>query len=408
MTRSLIFDRDIVIVGLQPWDVEIGSNCKNLALEFSQHNRVLYINAALDRRTIFTKKSNPKIKKRLAVVKGQKDGLIQVSENLWEFYPDRIMESINWIPFTSIFDWLNCLNNKRFANCIKEVIGRLNFKNVILFNDNDIFRSFYLKDLLKPSLSIYYSRDYLVGVNYWKRHGQRLEPELIAKSDICVANSSYLTNYCKKHNPSSYYVGQGCDLSDLLKKDSYNLPADIEHLSKPIIGYVGALQSIRIDLNIVEYIATQRPDWNVVLVGPEDNTFKKSKLHDVTNIIFCGAKDQEDLPSYINAFTVCINPQLLNELTLGNYPRKVDEYLAMGKPVVATKTDGMELFKDFTYLGRNKEDYVTLIEKAIQEDSSELQENRRKFASLHTWEQSAAEIYQAIQLKEQQCQSVLL
>ena len=33
--------RDIVITGLQPWDIQIGSNCKNLAVAFSKHNRVL-------------------------------------------------------------------------------------------------------------------------------------------------------------------------------------------------------------------------------------------------------------------------------------------------------------------------------------------------------------------------------
>jgi hypothetical protein len=34
----------------------------------------------------------------------------------------------------------------------------------------------------------------------------------------------------------------------------------------------------------------------------------------------------------------------LNETTKGNYPRKIDEYLAMGKPV-ATKTIAMDILK---------------------------------------------------------------
>lgn len=42
-------------------------------------------------------------------------------------------------------------------------------------------------------------------------------------------------------------------------------------------------------------------------------------------------------------FDVCMNPQLVNEITIGNYPRKVDEYLALGKPVIATKTLTMDL-----------------------------------------------------------------
>ena len=39
-SQDLITNRDIIIVGQQPWDVEIGSNCKDIAIEFSKYNRV--------------------------------------------------------------------------------------------------------------------------------------------------------------------------------------------------------------------------------------------------------------------------------------------------------------------------------------------------------------------------------
>ncbi|MEJ7660035.1 MAG: hypothetical protein WKG07_10665 [Hymenobacter sp.] len=42
--------------------------------------------------------------------------------------------------------------------------------------------------------------------------------------------------------------------------------------------------------------------------------------------------------------------RLLNDITIGNYPLKIDEYLAMGRPVVATRTRAMELFADHVYL----------------------------------------------------------
>ena len=103
-----------------------------------------------------------------------------------------------------------------------------------------------------------------------------------------------------------------------------------------------------------------------------------------------------DLPAYINAFDVCVNPQLLNEVTIGNYPRKIDEYLAVGKPVVATATDAMSVFSDHVYLGKGKEDYVRLIELALAENSPARSQARQSFASSHTWENSVGEIYRAI------------
>ena len=386
---------DIIITGQQAWDVEIGSNCKNIALEFSKNHRVLYVNSPLDRISLLKNGDDPKIVRRKKVVYGKADGLEEVQKNLWVLYPDKMIESINWLP-EMLFDILNKRNNQLFAGAIARAAKRLGFSEYIHFNDNDMFRSFFLKELLKPRLSIYYSRDYMLAVDYWRKHGARLEPQLIAKSDLCVANSTYLANYCAKYNPRSFYVGQGCDLDVFMVAGQSSGPADISTIARPRIGYVGALQSIRLDIELLEYIAKQRPDWNVVLVGPEDNEFLQSALHKLPNVIFTGPRNISDLPAYINAFDVCVNPQLLNEVTIGNYPRKIDEYLAVGKPVVATATDAMSVFAEHVYLGKGKEDYVRLIELALTENSVARTEARRSFASSHTWENSVGEIYNAI------------
>ncbi|MEG2402131.1 MAG: glycosyltransferase family 1 protein, partial [Muribaculaceae bacterium] len=41
----MITGRDFIFTGLQPWDISIGSNAKDIALEISKNNRVLYVNA---------------------------------------------------------------------------------------------------------------------------------------------------------------------------------------------------------------------------------------------------------------------------------------------------------------------------------------------------------------------------
>jgi len=393
---------DIVIVGQQPWDTSIGSNCKNIALEFSRHNRVLYVNSALDRITLMRSNSDPKVQKRLAVIQRKEKGLSAVQANLWTLYPSAIAESITRIKIRPLFNMLNKRNNRLFASSIQSAIDNLGFKDIILFNDNDIFRSFYLKELLKPAISIYYSRDYMLGVDYWKFHGQKLEPLLIAKSDLCVANSTYLANYCKQYNPRSYYVGQGCDLEMFSHAQQQPKPPDIAPIQGSIIGYVGALQSIRLDIEMLLYIAQQKPEWSVVLVGPEDEAFEKSSLHRAKNVHFLGSKKPGELPGYINAFDVCLNPQMVNQVTIGNYPRKIDEYLAVGKPVVATATEAMGIFADYTYLANSKEGYVELIEKALKESkeqgSFQIQQARKTFAFSHSWENSVKEIYAAINL----------
>ncbi|WP_231459343.1 glycosyltransferase [Pedobacter sp. Leaf132] len=390
--NEIFTKHDFVIIGQQAWDTEIGSNCKNIALELSKNHRVLYINSPLDRVSLMRNKTDPKIIKRLNVIKGKEVGLIKIKENLWNYYPDCLVESINWINSKFLFNWLNVRNNKKFTKSIKKALLNLNFKNFILFNDNEMFKGFYLKDFLKPSLSIYYSRDYMVAVDYWKKHGEVLEPKLIAKSDLCFANSTYLADYCLKYNPKSFYVGQGCDLEDYQNPENLYKPNELKSLKGKIIGYVGSLNSLRLDINTIEHIALNYPEYNIVLVGPEDEIFKRSNLHQLKNIYFLGQRPVNLLPSYINAFDVCINPQVINEVTIGNYPRKIDEYLSLGKPVIATATKTMEVFKKHVYLAKSAKDYIELIQLAFQENSMVKIQNRIEFVSTHTWENSVNEM----------------
>jgi glycosyltransferase involved in cell wall biosynthesis len=393
----MIVNRDIIVIGIQAWDIEIGSNCKNIAQEFAKHNRVLYVNSPLDRISRYRHQNLEKIRKRTAIVKDGKPELVEVSENIWNLYPSILIESINKIGSPFLFDLMNKINNKRFAKQISWAIEKLNFKNFIIFNDSDMFRSFYLKEILKPETYIYYTRDNLIAVDYWKKQGVRIEAQHMKKADLVVANSTYLAALARKHNPNSFYVGQGCDVTLFDSRLIKSIPDDISCIPKPVIGYIGALLSLRLDIQVLEYIAESRSDWNIVLVGPEDNAFKTSRLHQLKNVHFLGNKTGNELPSYLQQFDTAINPQVLSPVTIGNYPRKIDEYLAMGKPTVATKTEAMSVFADYVYLAENKEEYITCIEKALQEDNEQLHHEREQFARQHTWENNVIEISRAVE-----------
>jgi len=388
---------NIIIIGQQSWDTEIGSNCKDIALELSKYHEVLYVNSPLDRITSIRNRKLPTTQRQLRVIRGVEKSLIKVKENLWTYYPDCIVESINWLNSGILFDWINKMNNRRFYKSILKAIGELNFNDFILFNDNEIIKCFYLNDLLKPKLAIYYSRDYILATPYWKKHGVRLEPQVIRKYDLCLANSTYLADYCKQYNSESFYVGQGCDLKNFNSDNMVLKPIEYKENLKPIVGYVGALQSIRLDIPLIEYIAKSLPEWTIMLVGPEDEEFLNSNLHNMENVLFTGQKSQNELMKYISAFDVCINPQMVNELTIGNYPRKIDEYLAVGKPTVATRTRAMEIFSSYVYLADDKETYVELISRALKEDSQDVINERKAYASTHTWENSVKSILSYIE-----------
>lgn len=380
-----------VIVGIQPWALPLGGNCKDMALELSKTNRVLYVNPSIDRVTTFRqrKQANKRWHKSAGALE-------KISDTCWVCYPDVLLESINWLPDNSLFDWLNKINNRRLARRIQWAVDQLGFGPFTLFNDSDMIRSFYLKELLSPQHYVYYTRDNLMAVDYWKKHGHRLESALMRKADLVVSNSAYLARVARQYNAYAVDIGQGCDLTQFDATVNHPMPDDLKSIAPPRIGYVGALNANRLDIDWLVSMAQERPDWNLLLIGPQDGTFQKSVLHGFTNVHFLGAKPMDQLPAYLQHLDVAINPQRLNELTIGNYPRKIDEYLAMGKPVVARRTETMRLFSDYVILAETSEQFVSGIEKALNNEWPARPDAGVEFAHEHTWTRSVARLMEAI------------
>ena len=388
-------NRDFVIISLNPWYTPLNSTSKYVAHELAKQNRVLYVNPPLDRKTMITRRADPLLQKHLQVIKNGEETLVEISPNLWNYYPTQILESINWIPNTRLFSWFNYRNNKKIAKFIRSATERLGFSDFILINDKDLFRGFYLKELLKPSLYLYYDRDYILGVDYWRKHGQTLEPKLARKSDLIVTHSDYLMSLLKCYNDNIHNVGSGIDI-DLFDADKdYPVPDALSGIATPMIGYVGALTSVRLDVDAFVKIASERPGWTLVLVGPEDEVFANSVLHRLDNVVFCGRQPIDAIPAFIHAMDVCINPQVINEITIGNYPLKIDEYLAMGKPVVATQTIGMRPFEKHVLLAPPGGDYIRLIEQALAGKSCP-RDQLIALARQHSWKNILHNIYNAI------------
>lgn len=385
----------IIFIGQQDWDNDVGSNAVNMAQEMSKHNEVIYVNNPLDRITLRKKKDDPKVIRKKNILDGAAQDFVQLSPSLSLFYPRTLLESINWLPKGFIYNFLNKKNSQRLAKEINRCVEERGWSEYVIFNDCLISRTLYFNKLLKYKQYFYYIRDNFKPIPYFQKHAIEEQERIMAYADMVFANSAFLANYARQFNAKSFDIGQGCDL-DLYLNENIAIAPDIEDVRKPVIGYTGYLTTMRLDLEIIRYIAVSRPDWQVVLVGPEDDKFKNSDLHQIPNIKFLGKRPPETMSNYIKAFDVCINPQLINELTVGNYPRKVDEYLAMGKPVVATQTDFMSYFADCTYLAANKEEYVTLIAKALEENDAQKQDYRRTVAKSHSWEENIKSIYNII------------
>ena len=254
--------RDFIITSLQTWDIEIGSTIKNTALEISKQNRVLYINTPMDISIrLRGNRQSPSYIRRMAVIKGETSPLRQINANMWVLDCPFMLFSANFLP-APLFNIVNRKNNARIARWIVEQAAALDFKNYIHLIDTDIYRSRYLKEYIHPSVSIYYRRDYVIGEAYWRRHGTRLEPELAASADLVLANSTRFAAELQAYNPHTYPIETGVNLKLYNPAKKYETPGDMQDIPRPIIGYMGTINSTRLDGDLLYQIISQRPDYN--------------------------------------------------------------------------------------------------------------------------------------------------
>ena len=177
------------------------------------------------------------------------------------------------------------------------------------------------------------------------------------------------------------------------------VPDSIKRLNRPIIGYSGLI-SRRIDLELIHYIASKHPEWSLVLMG-DVNHFEcediLGKLYEMENVCFLMRKNIDDLPYYINSFDVCLVPYKINEETKNLSPLKLYEYLACGKPVVATRFPAAMEFDQIIYIAETKEIYESCIGNALVEKDDNLFNLRRRIARQNTWNMRAVQISQLIE-----------
>jgi len=103
----MIKGRDIIAIGLQPWDSKIAFTNKYTVIEMSKNNRILFINPPLQRSALLREKHKPEVQKRIRILKGKEADLVQYNENLWILYPRTVVESINWIKSATIFNFFH-------------------------------------------------------------------------------------------------------------------------------------------------------------------------------------------------------------------------------------------------------------------------------------------------------------
>ncbi|MEW6661083.1 MAG: glycosyltransferase [Bacillota bacterium] len=211
------------------------------------------------------------------------------------------------------------------------------------------------------------------AVDNWLEHLQfRGAKEQVAQgyqtireqADVIFTVSTGLAKILSGCRGQVHWIPNGVDV-DFLQAAARTEPPDLLGLRRPLLGYVGVIQE-RVDTGLLGYLATQMPHATIVLVGPVQEAIRQA-LARYPNIRFLGLRHYLKVPGYIKRFDVCLLPHFVNSLTESMDPIKLYEYLALGKPVVATRVAGAKRLQELIYLAQTPKEFYVRVLQALQE-----------------------------------------
>ncbi len=158
------------------------------------------------------------------------------------------------------------------------------------------------------------------------------EIELLEKADLVFAANEKLYSHRKSSHHNIHNFPNSVDLSHFRQARQVSEPLDQKKISGPKLGFCGDITE-HLNFDLLTDMADFRPSWNFILVGPMvGNCY--NDLPRRPNIYFFGKKDYKYLPNYFAGWDVTIAPY--KEGRNGHTTSQMYEYLATGRPVVAT------------------------------------------------------------------------
>ena len=175
-------------------------------------------------------------------------------------------------------------------------------------------------------------------------------------------------------------------------------PRKLARMNGPIVGYVGNLDIIRIDLELLKAVASARPDWNLVFIGSMHKGREIKVLEKYGNVHFLGVRVYEQALRYIRHFDVAIIPHLDNDLTRSMNPLKLYVYQSLHVPVVTTPIANTGDFRDFMKVGRTPDEFIDRIEDSLNGDpvAGNLSRIRQSLAEV-SWERRVEQVLSLVE-----------
>jgi glycosyltransferase involved in cell wall biosynthesis len=363
----VVAGRDVVVISSVDWGPLWQSHQELASRLAAAGNRVVYIENTGVRAPGVT--DARRVLKRLIhwVATARSGGIREISDHL------HVCSPLILPPFGSRFR--RALNRRFFLPVVARALRRLGLRDPVIISYLPTDTAGDLLEMLRTpsSVAVYYC---VADFSVLTPHREELiatERQLIESADLVFAMCPELARRCRRWSSEVHLFPPSVDLAKFSMRAT---PAKLG--SRPVVGYVGGLHRF-VDVDLVVAMASARPDWSWVFVGPLQRPCEE--LEALPNVTLLGSRPHAELPALVAGFDVCLIPYVLSNDTKTVSPTKVNEYLAMGKPVVSTDLPALRelgLHEGVLVAEPKPSAFVAAIERALASSTDMVAAARRR------------------------------
>jgi teichuronic acid biosynthesis glycosyltransferase TuaH len=243
----------------------------------------------------------------------------------------------------------------------------------------------HLHDLLRPDVSVYYNiDDYAL---YWPRAADQirtLERAMVRAADMTICVSRFRADELRASIPESagriHHVPHGAPTPFLAQQPltrPAEAPADLAHLPRPYLGFIGSLED-RLDWELMDRISQTFPDASIVVVGrvrkPVDEPWWHACARFLSrpNVHAVGWRSQETLAGYYQAFDVTLIPYRVDHpFNRACNPTKIMDAMGSGRPIVATAIPECRLHSERFHVPETGDEFIETVGKILAQHSDD-------------------------------------
>lgn len=283
---------------------------------------------------------------------------------------------------------------KNYCNSIKSYMG-LKSANFITLIFHPAFAT-YAKYLNSKFLALHVYDNYS-GMHNWDKILLSQLIYLVDNAALITASTESMAQSLPGNGPKkARIIHNGVDPAFFIA-GHLPCPDDLAKIPYPRIANLGTI-NLKMDMKTIAKIATEKPTWQWIFVGRlEEEELKQDsesreglmKCKKLKNVHFLGEKSRFEIPAYaqnVDVNTICYRIRA-DDWVISGYPLKLNEYLAVGKPVVASpQTAICNYFSSVVDIASNFQEWKIALERALTTGGVSTPEERKSVAMENTWE----------------------